>query len=107
MTTSKQCDPAGEAAIFIIQDQFHEPMHDRFLWATMMRRDEETVAIPEWEEMRELASKIKEQTLTHLDHYLEEFDANATKRGAHVQWALELAEPNNIVYSIRRHRDVT
>src|SRR6266853_6425111 len=106
MRTSKQVGPAAEAALFIIQDQIHEPMHDRFLWATMMRRDEEAAAIPEWEELREIASKIKEHTLTHLDHYLEEFEANATKRGAHVHWALDAAEHNNIVYSILGDCDV-
>src|SRR6201998_4927137 len=100
MSTVKQVDPAANAALFIIQDQVHEPMQDRFLWATMMRRDQEAAAIPEWEELRELASKIKEHTLTHLDHYLEEFEANATKRGAHVHWAMDAAEHNAIVYSI-------
>src|SRR6266853_1081444 len=106
MRTSKQVGPAAEAALFIIQDQIHEPMHDRFLWATMMRRDAEAAAIPEWEELREIASKIKEHTLTHLDHYLEEFEANATKRGAHVHWALDAAEHNDIVYSILHERGV-
>src|SRR5229473_6419073 len=106
MSTSKEVDPAAKAALFIIQDQVHEPMHDRFLWATMMRRDEEAAAIPEWEELREIASKIKEHTLTHLDYYLEEFEANATKRGAHVHWALDAAEHNNIVYSILHDRGV-
>src|SRR5271167_1783334 len=100
MTKVKQVDVAERAELFIIRDQVHEPMHDRFLWAVMQRRDEEAAAIPEWEELREIASKIKEHTLTHLDHYLEEFEANATKRGAHVHWALDAAEHNNIVYSI-------
>src|ERR1700677_2002817 len=100
MSTAKQVDPAASAALFILQDRVHEPMHDRFLWATMMRRDEQAAAIPEWEELRELASKIKEHTLTHLDEYLEEFEANATKRGAHVHWAMDAAEHNAIVYSI-------
>jgi L-lactate dehydrogenase complex protein LldF len=100
MSNTTQVDPAANAELFIIKDQVHEPMHDRFLWATMMRRDEEAAAIPEWEELREIASKIKEHTLTHLDQYLEEFEANATKRGVHVHWALYAAEHNNIVYSI-------
>lgn len=38
---------------FGLHDQAHEPMHDRFLWATMQRRDAEAAAIPEWEELRE------------------------------------------------------
>src|SRR5229473_6963633 len=106
MSTAKQVDPAAAAELFIIQDQIHEPMHDRFLWATMQRRHAEAAAIPEWEELREIASKIKEHTLTHLDHYLEEFEANATKRGAHVHWALDAAEHNEIVHSILKDHGV-
>src|ERR1700691_3147634 len=106
MSTAKQVNPAANAQLFILQDQVHEPMHDRFLWATMMRRDEEAAATPEGEELREIASKIKEHTLTHLDHYLEEFVANATKRGAHVHWALDAAEHNNIVNSILQNHGV-
>ena len=100
MTKKTKSDPAAAAELFIIRDQVHEPMHDRFLWATMQRRDQEAAAIPEWEELREIASKIKEHTLTHLDRYLEEFETNATRRGAHVHWARDAAEHNSIVYSI-------
>ncbi len=66
----------------------------------MQRRHAEAAATPEWEELREIASQIKEHTLTHLDRYLEEFEANATKRGAHVHWALDASDHNQIVYSI-------
>src|SRR5260370_26840088 len=106
MSTAKQVDPAAAAALFIIQDQIHEPMHDRFLWATMQRRHAEAAAIPEWEELREIASKIKEHTLTHLDRYLEEFEANASKRGSHVHWAMDAAEHNEIVNSILKDHGV-
>ena len=106
MSTRNQVDPAANAQLFILQDQVHEPMHDRFLWATMMRRNREAAAIPEWEELREIASKIKEHALTHLDRYLEEFEANATKRGAHVHWALDAAEHNSIVHTILRDHGV-
>ena len=106
MSKGIEVDPAKNAALFILQDEVHEPMHDRFLWATMMRRDKQATAIPEWEQLREIASHIKEHTLTHLDQYLEEFEANATKRGAHVHWALDAAEHNNIVYSILHEHGV-
>ena len=100
MSNQKQADPAAKASLFILQDEIHEPMHDRFLWATMQRRNEEAAAIPEWEELRHLASGIKEHTLTHLDRYLEEFERNATARGAHVHWARDAAEHNQIVFDI-------
>ena len=100
MSNQKQADPAAKASLFILQDEIHEPMHDRFLWATMQRRNEEAAALPEWEELRHLASEIKEHTLTHLDRYLEEFERNATARGAHVHWARDAAEHNQIVFDI-------
>src|SRR5258706_4515687 len=106
MSAPKQVDPAAAAELFIIQDQIQEPMHDHFLWATMQRGHAEAATIPEWEELREVASKIKEHTLTHLPHYLEEFEANATKRGAHVHWALDAADHNQIVYSILQDHGV-
>ena len=56
--------------------------------------------MPEWEQLRDLASRIKEHTLTHLDQYLEQFEANATKRGTHVHWARDAAEHHAIVYDI-------
>src|SRR5258708_35909612 len=76
------------------------------LGATMARGDAEAAAIPEWEGLRDIASKIKEHTLTHLDHYLEDFEANATKRGAHVHWALDAAEHNEIVHAILKDHGV-
>src|SRR5579863_7524197 len=100
MTKTTRSDPAAAAELFIIQDQVHEPMHDRFLWATMQRRDQEAAAIPEWEQLREIASQIKEHTLTRLDQYLEEFERNATKRGTHVHWARDAAEHNEIIHSL-------
>jgi L-lactate dehydrogenase complex protein LldF len=100
MSTQQPVDPATNAALFILQDNIHEPMHDRFLWAARQRRDLQAKAIQEWEELREIASKIKEHTLTHLDQYLEEFERNATKHGAHVHWARDAAKHNEIVLSI-------
>jgi LUD domain len=64
--SAQPVDPAANASLFILQDNIHQPMHDRFLWTIRQHRDHQAMAIPEWEELRELASKIKEHTLTHL-----------------------------------------
>src|ERR1700677_3934047 len=104
--STQPVDPAANASLFILQDNIHEPMHDRFLWASRQRRDHQAQSIPEWEELREVASKIKEHTLTHLDRYLEEFERNATESGAHVYWARDAAEHNEIVLSILQAHDV-
>jgi len=100
MSTQQPVDPAANAALFILQDNIHEPLHDRVLWTLRQHRDSQAMAIPEWEELRELASRIKEHTLTHLDQYLEEFERNATRRGAQVHWARDAAEHNEIVHAI-------
>jgi L-lactate dehydrogenase complex protein LldF len=61
-------------------------------------------SMPEWEEMRNLASDIKEHTLSRLDTYLEMFEANATANGLVVHWAKDAAEHNRIVLEVLRRR---
>ena len=73
-------DPEGRAARFIAL-QLHEATHDRLVWGMRQNRDRAVAGVPEWEELRALASQIKEHTLTHLDQYLEQFEANATRLG--------------------------
>jgi L-lactate dehydrogenase complex protein LldF len=96
---SHPVDPEGLAARFI-DLQEHEATHDRLVWGMRHNRDQSIAALPEWAELRELASQIKEHTLTHLDEYLEQFERNATKRGTQVHWAHDAAEHNKIVYDI-------
>ena len=59
-------DQAEAAARFIAAPE-HEKMHDERLWDLRQKRDREMHGIAEWEELRSLASAIKEHTLTHLD----------------------------------------
>jgi L-lactate dehydrogenase complex protein LldF len=92
-------DQAEAAARFIAAAE-HEKMHDERLWDLRQKRDREMHGIPEWEELRSLASAIKEHTLTRLDEYLEQFEANARANGIHVHWARDAAEHNRIVHSI-------
>src|SRR5262244_4087934 len=102
---SRPIDQAEAAARFIDAPE-HEKIHDERLWDLRQKRDREMHGIAEWEELRDLASEIKEHTLTHLDQYLEQFETNAIKRGAHVHWAIDAMEHNNIVYSILQDHGV-
>src|SRR5262244_3766099 len=102
---SRPIDQAEAAARFIDAPE-HEKIHDERLWDLRQKRDREMHGIAEWEELRDLASEIKEHTLTHLDQYLEQFETNAIKRGAHVHWAIDAMEHNNIVYSILQEHGV-
>jgi L-lactate dehydrogenase complex protein LldF len=96
---ARPVDPEARAARFISLE-VHESTHDRLVWGMRHNRDKAVAGVPQWEELRELASQIKEHTLTHLDQYLEQFEANATRRGTHVHWARDAEEHNTIVYEI-------
>ena len=102
---SRPVAPEPAAARFIA-DPAHEETHDRLVWAMRQHRDKAVAGIANWEELRDLASRVKEHTLTHLDEYLEQFEANATRHGAIVHWARDAAEHNAIVLEIFKARGV-
>ncbi len=92
----------SEAANRFIAATEHEKMHDERLWDLRQKRDREMHGLPEWEELRDLASAIKEHTLANLDRYLDRFEANARAQGIHVHWARDAGEHNRIVLDILR-----
>lgn len=77
-----------------------ESWHNETLWLVREKRDRMAMQIPEWEELRELSSKIKMHTITHLDTYLEKFASKAESNGVIVHWAKDADEHNEIVYQI-------
>jgi L-lactate dehydrogenase complex protein LldF len=97
----------AEASSKFIQATHHVEFHDRRLWGLRQKRDRESREIPEWEQLRTIASGIKEHTLTHLADYLEEFERNATANGMVVHWARDAAEHNQIVHDIMAARGAT
>jgi L-lactate dehydrogenase complex protein LldF len=99
-------DHAGAAKRFIAAPE-HQTFHDTRLWDLRMKRDRQMHGLPEWEELRRLASAIKEHTLSHLDHYLEQFEAAATANGVQVHWAKDAAEHNEIVLGLLRDHGAT
>jgi L-lactate dehydrogenase complex protein LldF len=74
--------------------------HDETLWFIRKKRDKAAFQIPEWEQLRELASQIKNNVLSDLHSYLLEFEKNAVKNGVHVHWAANAEEHNSIVHKI-------
>ena len=92
-------DQSQEASKFLA-DAVHEERLDKILWGARMRRDQAASQVPEWETLRDLASQIKEHTLSHLAHYLEQFEANAKANGVVVHWARDAHEHNEIVYQL-------
>ncbi len=61
------------------------------------RRREAAASLPDWEALRTQARAIKDETLLHLDRYLEEFERNAESCGAKVHWARDAADANSII----------
>ena len=57
---------------------------------------------PDWQQLRAAGAAIKDDVLLHLDRYLEQFEAAATRRGAHVHWARDADEANAVVTSLVR-----
>ena len=98
-------DHAGAAADFLAAPE-HAAFHDKRLWELRGKRDAEVHAIPEWEQLRDLASAIKAHTLSHLADYLEQFERAATANGAVVHWARDAAEHNRIVHELLAARGV-
>ncbi|MFC6049437.1 LUD domain-containing protein, partial [Methylobacterium hispanicum] len=92
----------GEAAERFLAAPLHAAAHDERLWDLRRKRDTAAHGIPEWEELRELASQIKQHTLANLDTYLEQFEAAAKANGVHVHWAKDGADHNRIVLGILR-----
>lgn len=102
---SKQVNQVKNGAKFIA-DVPHRESHDRCLWNACMRRNDVCSRIPEWEQLRDLASQIKKHTLSHLDQYLEQFEKNATANGIHVHWAETPEEHNEIIYELFKKHGV-
>ncbi len=68
------------------------------------RRKVAITTVDDWEGLRERARAIKEETLAHLDQYLEEFADNAERAGAQVHWARDAKEACAIVIRLIEER---
>jgi L-lactate dehydrogenase complex protein LldF len=105
MTATAKVDHARSAAKFIANDE-RAHWHDQSLWFVRQKRDKMAQSLPEWETLRQLASEIKSHTIANLAEYLEQFEREATKRGAIVHWAADAAEHNEVVLSILQKHGV-
>jgi L-lactate dehydrogenase complex protein LldF len=99
MSVPGTVDQAANAARFIA-DRPHEEYFDTLMWGLREARDRSASEVPEWEQLRDLASAIKEHTLSHLADYLEQFEASARRNGVEVHWAHDAHEHNQIVAEI-------
>jgi L-lactate dehydrogenase complex protein LldF len=89
------------------KDEARVDWHDETLWWIRQKRDKAVNYLPEWELLRETASQIKDNVLSHLAGYLEQFEANAQKNGIIVHWAADAKEHNNIVFNLLNSKGIT
>jgi len=87
-------------------DEARVNWHDETLWWVRQKRDKAAWTLPEWEQLREAASRIKEHTLSDLNAYLKEFEKNAQQNGIIIHWAQDGKEHNAIVHSILQKHNV-
>ena len=96
-----------ENAAEFLKDSQKAKWHDETLWFVRDKRDKVSKGIPEWEQLRELASGIKDNVLANLADYLEEFERNATKNGIIVHWAEDSEAHNRLVLEIIQQQNCT
>ncbi|WP_371477181.1 lactate utilization protein B [Kitasatospora sp. NBC_00315] len=73
--------------------------------ATHTIRDKRATAVAElddWPLLRAAGAAVKDRTLRHLDHYLEQAEAAVTAAGGRVHWAADAEEANRIVTELVR-----
>lgn len=74
--------------------------------ASIKERQLKVVArMDDWEQLRERARSIKDETLRRLDYYLEEFATKAERAGAKIHWARDAIEACSIICRIAQERD--
>jgi L-lactate dehydrogenase complex protein LldF len=92
---------AHNAAVFL-KDTARADWQDKALWTVRAKRDKAAFSVPEWEQLREKASAIKEDVLSNLDHYLLQFEKAAVENGVKVHWAENAEAFNRIMLEIIR-----
>jgi L-lactate dehydrogenase complex protein LldF len=97
----------ARAARQLVKDEARLHWHDAAVWNMRTKRDRAASAVPDWEALRDAASRIKLHMLSRLPEYLEEFERKALALGAQVHWAADAKEHNDIVLGLLRDRGVT
>ncbi|MBK0378721.1 lactate utilization protein B [Mucilaginibacter segetis] len=97
----------AELATEFNKDEERVDWHDETLWWVRQKRDKAAHQLPEWEYLRDTASKIKENVLSNLSGYLQQFEENAEKNGVIVHWAADAAAHNKIVVDLLTANGIT
>lgn len=90
----------SQASQEYLKDTATAAHHDDTFFNVREKRDAIIHTLPEWEDLREAASRIKEYTLHHAAYFLTQFEEKAQENGARVLWAKDADEYNQLVYEI-------
>jgi L-lactate dehydrogenase complex protein LldF len=94
-----------KAAEALANPQLHKAMSN--LRVRMVTgRAQSVLELDNFETIREAAKQTRDFALAHLDYFLEEFERNATARGAQVHWAETGEDVNQLVLDIARRNQV-
>jgi L-lactate dehydrogenase complex protein LldF len=84
---------------------------------SLSRRAEVIAELPNWEELRDEAYRIKKRTIENLNYYLDKFEDNARRNGIKVlrartdedarRYVLEIAKRNNVKLCVKSKSMVT
>ena len=96
-----------ELAHSFLTNQLKASWFNKSVWYQRDKRDQATQEVKEWEKLRELASQIKNHTLSQLDKYLVQFEEMATKNGFKIHWARDAKEHNEIAIKILKSNNAT
>ncbi len=64
----------------------------------------EATALPDYQELRTQANAVKQHTIDHLDHYLEQFETSVTAHGGQVIYCQDAAEVADFVLGLAKQR---
>ncbi|NND70077.1 MAG: lactate utilization protein [Rhodothermales bacterium] len=96
----KNVSDHAQAASTFVSDAARTDWHDESLWQVRSKRDTAARAVDDWEELRQMASDIKDNVLANLDTYLIQLEKAALANGIEVHWAADAEEHNSIVADI-------
>jgi L-lactate dehydrogenase complex protein LldF len=80
-------------------DEARVNWHDETLWWVRQKRDKSAWQLPEWEQLRDTASQIKQHVLSNLHDYLVQFEQNAQANGIIVLGILQQHKATQLVKS--------
>ncbi|MCB0689183.1 MAG: lactate utilization protein, partial [Saprospiraceae bacterium] len=96
---------AGLAEQFIA-NQERTDWHNQSVAFLRTKRDAGAATVNEWENLRQLASEIKNNVLSNLDEHLIRFEKAAKENGVIIHWAATAEDHNRIVLDILNKHNV-